>query len=677
MPDDESRPQEGGRAPRDPGEKSPPTGEQPDNTGSEGPTGAAAPGEKPADAPKPPQETVTLTVDGRWVTVPKGTLVVEAAKTVNIEIPVFCYHHKLAPVGACRLCLVELSPGPPKPQTACTTPVADGMVVKTGSELATAARADILEFELVNHPLDCPVCDKGGECPLQDFTFRHGYPVSRLDDPKVHFRKPVPLSDSIALDRERCVLCYRCTRYYDEIAWEQELTTDERGVKSFITSQFDQPLRSIFSGNIIDLCPVGALTSRVWRFESRPWDMQRQHSVCSKCAVGCNVTLWQRRQQLVRVTAHENDDIDDGWICDRGRFVYTHVNDSRRIRRPAVAGRAAGWDEALTRVAEATKGRGQRLGVSLPQDVTNEELYLLARFLEGPWKGARVVMENRSLLPVPPERTARIRDLDDAGTLVIVASDVRDDSPIVDLRVKKASHRGAHLVVVHPDDVDLDRAERIEHHRPRTGGIATAVRRLSGARFDGPVVVLYGDARGAENVDGIVDAVTALASASGGTLLPLHRGTNERGALAAGVLPPGETGLDGVDTLFCWGPPPTGGVPASVRQLIHYDTLPRDGIAGDIVLPDISFAESQGSYTSLDGTVQFIRPVLELRPPLREGWEVLGELGLALGLDTVFGSIFDVQRRAAQTVPAWSPLARAEAAAPETTGPVMLGPARP
>ena len=225
---------------------------------------------------------VTVTIDGQSVTVPPGTLIVEAAKNVGVEIPVFCYHHKLDPVGACRLCLVDIAPGPPRPQTACTTPVAPNMVIKTQSAMAVQARAEILEFELVNHPLDCPVCDKGGECPLQDFTFRHGYPTSRIDGPRLHFKKPIPLSANIALDRERCVLCYRCTRYYDEIAWEQELTTGQRGVQSFITSQFDQPLTSIFSGNIIDLCPVGALTSRVWRFESRPWDMTHTPSVCSK-----------------------------------------------------------------------------------------------------------------------------------------------------------------------------------------------------------------------------------------------------------------------------------------------------------------------------------------------------------------------------------------------------------
>ena len=179
--------------------------------------------------PDAPSQDVTLTIDGRSVTVPRGTLVVEAAKHLGIEIPVFCYHHKMDPVGACRMCVVEITPGPPRAQTACTSPVAPGMNVLTNSAMAVAARADVLEMELANHPLDCPVCDKGGECPLQDYTFRHAYPVSQIDAPRLHFQKPIPLSERIALDRERCVLCYRCTRYYDEVTWEQELTVRRAG----------------------------------------------------------------------------------------------------------------------------------------------------------------------------------------------------------------------------------------------------------------------------------------------------------------------------------------------------------------------------------------------------------------------------------------------------------------
>src|SRR5437588_6259049 len=353
---------------------------------------------------------INLSIDGKPVIVPAGTLIVEAAKTVGIEIPVFCYHHKLDPVGACRLCLVDFSPGPPRPQTACTTPVSEGMVVRTQSAMAVQARADILEYELANHPLDCPVCDKGGECPLQDFTFRHGYPVSRIDGPRLHFKKPIPLSDKIALDRERCVLCYRCTRYYDESAWEQELTTDQRGVHSYITSQFDRPLQSIFSGNIIDLCPVGALTSRVWRFESRPWDMHHVESVCSRCSVGCNVMLWERRRQLVRVTSHENDEIDEGWICDRGRFDYADVNDPNRLRTPLVNGERSTWNGALIALADGINGKGAKLGISLPQDLTNEEAFLLRRLINGPLTGAKVKMHGRTAIPATAGEALRTNE---------------------------------------------------------------------------------------------------------------------------------------------------------------------------------------------------------------------------------------------------------------------------
>ncbi|OLC04348.1 MAG: hypothetical protein AUI15_01155 [Actinobacteria bacterium 13_2_20CM_2_66_6] len=570
---------------------------------------------------------VNLTIDGHKIAVPAGTLIVEAAKTVGIEIPVFCYHHKLDPVGACRLCLVDFTPGPPRPQTACTTPVSEGMVVRTQSAMAVAARADILEFELANHPLDCPVCDKGGECPLQDFTFRHGYPTSRIDGPRLHFKKPIPLSDKIALDRERCVLCYRCTRYYDEVAWEQELTTDERGVKSFITSQFDQPLQSIFSGNIIDLCPVGALTSRVWRFESRPWDMTHTETVCSRCSVGCSVTQWERRGQLVRVTSHENDDIDEGWICDRGRFDYTDVNDPSRLRTPSIRGKRSTWADAIGAVAAGIKGKGAKLGVSLPQDLTNEEAFLFRRLLDGPLKGAKVKMHGRTAIPAPEGDTMRIKEIDDASVIVVVASDLENDVPIIDLRVKKAvSKRGAKLIVVHPDGVDFDRNPHTVHIRNACGDLAEKV---------------------------------------GGKEMPLYRATNERGALAQGV--GGWDKLDGVEALFSWGPPPTAGIPSSAKFVAAWDHLPRDGYQEAVVLPAATFAERQGSYTNVEGTVQFLRPPIALRPPLKEGWEVLCELGAALGVSLDYAGIVPIQREMSLQAPDPSP----------EPMPVLIGPAHP
>ena len=621
---------------------------------------------------------VTLTIDGQTVTVPSGTLIVEAAKKVSVEIPVFCYHHKLDPVGACRLCLVEISPGPPKPQTGCTTPVAEGMVVRTNTAMAVGARADILEYELVNHPLDCPVCDKGGECPLQDYTYRHGYPTSRTDAPRLHFKKPIPLSDMIALDRERCVLCYRCTRYYDEIAWQQELTAVQRGIHTFISSQFDRPLQSIFSGNIIDLCPVGALTSRVWRFESRPWDMDHTASVCSKCAVGCSVTLWQRRNQLVRVTAHENDEIDEGWICDRGRFDYTEANDPNRLRVPRVGGRDSTWDTALETLVAGVKGK--KLGISLRQDVTNEELFLISRLLAGPWKGARVALQRRTRIPAPDGETLRIRDLDDCKAIVVVASDTADDVPIVNLRVKKAvSKRGAKLVIVHPNDLDLDRWPRAFHVRNEPGKAAEALARLAGHELlsEGPVAILWGDGHGTEDVQELAAAARDLATGVDGRVMPLFRATNERGAVAAGLAATAGD-LEGCEAVICFGPPAFARIPSSARFIAAWDTVlrPEHG-APDVVLPAVSFAETQGSYTNLEGRVQFLRPVLHVEPPLRESWDVLCDLGQRLGARGMdFLGIFQVQREAAGAIPEFGALADPPAPEPEPT-PVMYGPARP
>jgi NADH-quinone oxidoreductase subunit G len=613
---------------------------------------------------------VNLTIDGHKITAPAGTLVVEAAKTIGIEIPVFCYHHKLETVGACRMCLVEMTPGPPRPQTACTTPVTEGMVVKTLSAMAVQARADILEFELANHPLDCPVCDKGGECPLQDFTFRHGYPISRIDGPRLHFKKPIPLSDKIALDRERCVLCYRCTRYYDEIAWEQELTTDERGVQSFITSQFDQPLQSIFSGNIIDLCPVGALTSRVWRFESRPWDMTHTETVCSKCAVGCSVTQWQRREQLVRITSHENDEIDEGWICDRGRFDYTDVNDPKRLRTPSIAGTRSTWADAINAVAAGIKGKGAKLGISLPQDLTNEEAFLFRKLLDGPLKGAKVKMHGRTAIPAPTGDTIRIKEIDDARVIIVVASDIENDVPIVDLRVKKAvSKRGAKLIVVYPDGVDLDRHPATLHIRNAPGKAAEEVRKLASHEWlknpGGLVAILFGDGHGSEDVDDLAVACGDLAEKVGGKEMALYRATNERGALAQGVA--GWDKLEGVEALFSWSAPPTAGVPSSVKFIAAWDHLPREGYSNAVVLPAATFAERQGSYTNLEGTVQFLRPPIALRPPLLEGWQVLCELGAALGKPLDYVGIVPIQREMGLRLPDLEP----EPAA------VLTGPAHP
>lgn len=625
----------------------------------------------------PEPELVSLEIDGQKVSVPPGTLVVEAAKKLGIEIPVFCYHHKLKPVGACRLCLVEMTPGPPKPQTACTTPVAEGLCIKTNSALAVEGRADILEFELANHPLDCPVCDKGGECPLQDYTYRHGYPVSRIDAPRLHFQKPIPLSPQIALDRERCVLCYRCTRYYDEVAWEQELTVENRGVESYIASQFDQPLTSIFSGNIIDLCPVGALTSRVWRFESRPWDMNSQSSVCSKCSVGCNITLWERRGNLMRITSRENDQIDDGWICDQGRFDYTEVNDPNRLKTPLnKKGEPLSWDQAIRATVNGFKPySGNKLGIHIPQAITNEAAFILSKLLKGPWQGARVNMEKRSTLPLISP-TARISELDQVDTIVVIASDTRSEVPIINLRIKKAVSNGANLLVVHPNDLDLDRWPNIDHIRPQGGKTIRAIEDLRKHKLlkSGSSLILFGDGQGSEDPKALTNAITQLATSLKAKLMPLYRGTNERGALALDLLSEPDN-LEGVEALLCWGPISTK-IPDSVKFLVTWDILqrPQHGHA-HLWLPEISFAQTQGTYLNVEGLLQWTKPILPFAHPLRESWEVLLAIGQALGLKDKYKGIFEIQKELSQ-IPAMSALST-EPRPNNSLIPVLQGPARP
>src|SRR2546423_12967678 len=281
-------------------------------------------------------ELATVTIDERQVQVPKGTGLVETAIAAGIEIPVFCYEPRLGPaVGACRMCLVEVE-GMPKLQTGCTMSAQEGLVVHTGltSEKAREGQESTLEFLLVNHPLDCPVCDKGGECPLQDLTFRHGPGNTRMTFPKRTLEKPIPISLTIAVDRERCILCCRCTRFSEDVAEDRQLVARDRGASSIIATFEDEPYRAPFSGNVIELCPVGALTSTQYRFEARPWEIQNVPSVCGLCPVGCNITATTREGKVKRILSRNHPEVDEGWLCDKGRFAFTHLRARDRISDP-------------------------------------------------------------------------------------------------------------------------------------------------------------------------------------------------------------------------------------------------------------------------------------------------------------------------------------------------------
>src|SRR6058998_3365473 len=300
-------------------------------------------------------ELVTVKIDERSVQVPKGTGLVETAAAAGIEIPVFCYEPRLGEaIGACRMCLVEVEGMPPKPQAGCTLTAQDGMVVKTArtSEMARVGQNATLEFILVNHPLDCPVCDKGGECPLQDLTFRYGPGNTRMTFEKRTFEKPIPISPTIALDRERCILCYRCTRFSETVAEDGQLIARNRGAQSMIATFEDEPYRAHFSGNVIELCPVGALTSTQYRFQARPWEIQNVPTVCGLCPVGCNINVTTREGKVKRILSRNHPDVDGGWLCDKGRFAFGHlyardriVDPLRRVRRRGFV--TVSWDDAI------------------------------------------------------------------------------------------------------------------------------------------------------------------------------------------------------------------------------------------------------------------------------------------------------------------------------------------
>src|SRR5579864_1290520 len=283
---------------------------------------------------RPDDGRVKLTIDGRDLRVPKGTLVLDAASELGIHIPIYCAHPKMEPVAVCRMCLVHIEKFP-KPQPACATVAGEGMVVTTNNAEVTKLREGMLEFLLVNHPLDCPICDRGGECDLQDFTFRYGPSISRFPiTEKVHFNKALPLSEHIELDQERCILCWRCVRYYDEITGEKEIVLEQRGVQTLVTTFNEQPLQSKFQGNLPEVCPVGALTHREFRFRARPWELQRTAGVCPECSYGCNISVDSRDFDIKRFASRDNPQVEDMWLCDRGRYSFPRWNDVQRVRRP-------------------------------------------------------------------------------------------------------------------------------------------------------------------------------------------------------------------------------------------------------------------------------------------------------------------------------------------------------
>jgi len=534
---------------------------------------------------------VTIVVDGREVAATEGEMLHDAAKRGDVEIPVFCYEPKLGePVGACRMCLVEIE-GIPKLQTSCSTPVRDGMVVHTRTEQVKHAQSAVVEFLLVNHPLDCPVCDKGGECPLQDISMGWGPGKSRMTDPKRHFEKPIELSPLVAIDRERCILCYRCVRFSQEVSEDSQLQLLERGDRTFVGTFDDRPYVDPFHGNITDLCPVGALTSYTYRFRARPWDIEQAGSVCTLCPSQCNVSFTVRDEQVKRVIARDNPDVDDGWLCDRGRYGFEMFAAEERVKGPHLRGGEVEWAEAIAKAAEAL-GAGGAASAAIVGDASNEEGFLVQRIVREALGSPHV--ESRTsrgpsraalLALAQPNVSARVRDIDDAGVILLVGSDPLHSSPILDLRIRKAMRRnGAKLAVATDRPTTLDggaaavvryapgdathflaelagtlaaadtssslatRRSDVEGLSPEASSSSRAKRseEVSAAadllREAESVIVLWGERIGREGEEAIaalLDVAEALdlAGKEGSGLLEIPELTNARGLREAGCLP--------------------------------------------------------------------------------------------------------------------------------------------
>ena len=517
-------------------------------------------------------ELITVVIDGFEVSVPKGTLVIRAAEKLGIQIPRFCDHPLLDPVGACRQCLVDIEINGrafPKPQASCTIPVEPNMIVKTQltSPVADKAQKGVMELLLGNHPLDCPVCDKGGECPLQNQAMSNGRPDARLDGYKRTFEKPINISSSVLLDRERCVLCARCTRFSEQIASDPFITLNERGALQQVGIYENDPFKSYFSGNTVQICPVGALTGASYRFRARPFDLVSTPSACEHCASGCDMRTDVRRGKTLRRLAGDDPSVNEEWNCDKGRWAFKYVTAFDRLTHPLVRNSSgelvqASWPEALAAAAAGLKGK--RAAVLTGGRVTTEDAYGYSKF-------ARIALgtndiDYRARVTSDEERdflaahvagsSTTYRDIDTADHVALVAFEPEEESPIVFLRLNKNfKKRGLKVsAIATKGSIAMDKL-KADFIKVAPGSEAGAV---AGLALTAKSVILVGE-RASESA-GLFSAVAALAVKTGAKVAYIPRRAGERGALEAGalgnVLPGGRPVMDAaarVDIAAAWG----------------------------------------------------------------------------------------------------------------------------
>jgi NADH-quinone oxidoreductase subunit G len=507
----------------------------------------------PPDAPDRP---VTLTIDGKEVTVPTGTLIIRAAEQLGIEIPRFCDHPLLDPIGACRQCYVEIE-GQRKLFTSCTTAVAPDMVVHTQntSDPARGAQVANLEFLLLNHPLDCPICDRGGECPLQDQALEFGPGESRYREPKRVYEKPIALSALVALDRERCVLCARCTRFCDQISGDRFIELFARGAGEQVAIAAGEHFRSPFSGNTIQICPVGALTATPYRFVARPFDLSAADTVCGHCSAGCNVRVDMRRGQVVRVLARDNLDVNDAWLCDKGRFAFRYADGTDRLTTPLIRERGlqpASFAEVLGAVAGWSKGK--RVAFLTGGRLCDEDYYALSKLARRVF-GTNDIDHRRYFhggLAEEGEAAGgagvTYGDVERAPTILVVGLDAEQEVPILHLRIRKAARSGARVFVIHPRRTRL--WDVAEHVLCRPGQEASLLEEIIEGPVKGSPLAPVASSLRRAGKRGLVlagpglaehplapDVALRLAGRHGARFVMVTRRANDRGALRAGVHP--------------------------------------------------------------------------------------------------------------------------------------------
>jgi len=658
--------------------------------------------EAAADPPVDP-DAVAITVNGRAIAARKGEFVIAAAERHDVYIPRFCYHERMSSVGMCRMCLVDIDTGRgPMLQPSCMVTVAPDMKVNTASPAAQRAQEGVIELLLANHPLDCPVCDKGGECPLQDQSVSHGPGESRYLEEKRHFEKPIPISDLVFLDRERCILCDRCTRFADEVAGDPLIHFVARGNETQVMTFPDEPFASYFSGNTVQICPVGALTATPYRFKARPWDLAESESTCTGCSVGCRMTVQSSRDELVRYLGVDSDPVNWGWLCDKGRFGFESVNSPDRLTVPLVKG-AAGftettWGAAIAAVAGALR---QALDTNGPQSVallggahgTNEDAFAWAQLADALGIVNRDAQIGDGLPPAVLDLPrATIDEAAAAPTIILLGPDPKEELGVLYLRLRHAAERRtAKVIELTPAATGLS---HLAWRRTRVGagGAAAAIGALADQAVRdqlaaGPVVIVAGRANLAES-----------AAAAGGTLravyeavvavqtdvkvIPALRRANVVGALQLGLRPPANgsdaagilaaAAAGSIDVLVLLGADPLRDFPDALlarkgiegaRVVVSLDAfLTASSSLADVVLPVALFAEKSGTTTNLEGRVTTVAQRVTPAGTSRSDWMVAAELADALDQDRVAMALMSadaITDAIAASVPAYAAASRA------------------